>query len=364
MRLSVFGEGVRVPARFGMLMVLALSTTAALAVARFTRNHGRGQLLTALVAAAIVADSWISGLPLLEPPAAWPAEVPTAQAAASLELPLGDTMRDIAAMYRAMLRSDRTVNGNSGYNPPHYRPLALALAQGDETVFDSLGSAGTVLVAVERLAPGSSERIDWLRSTVRARELQSTDRFAFFLAPGRSGPNSRQSLVVSRNGSSGSGGSGRSGGSSGSGGNVCSGAKLTISGARDLRGPVPLAPLVDGRRETFWRSGESQRTGDLLILELAHDADPCAVRLSLGRRPDFYPNALSVATSLDGATWHTAFNGKLGGEAVRAALAHPLDVVLDLPLDGRTARYVRMRIESDQPKAPWVVTDVAVVGDR
>ncbi|HEY7291095.1 MAG TPA: discoidin domain-containing protein [Vicinamibacterales bacterium] len=332
MRISLFGDGIRAPARFGMLAILALSTAAALACARLTRSTRRPSAIVAIVAAVVIADSWISGLPLPELPPRWDADVAAMGASVAMELPVRDPMRDIAAMYRASLAGITTANGNSGYEPPHYRPMSLALALGDETVFDALGESKPVLVVVERPAPGSNERIAWLRSAVHATEVQSTDRFAFFLV------RSRPIDPV-----------------------ACSPAALPIASARDIWGPLPLGPLVDGRLNTFWSSGDAQQTGDILALDMGRDVEACGVRLSLGTRAAFYPNALSVATSTDGTTWHTTFNGKLGGQVMRAALAHPLDIALDLPLDRQPARYIRMRIEADQPRVPWEVMEVRVL---
>ncbi|HEX7140650.1 MAG TPA: hypothetical protein VF219_22550, partial [Vicinamibacterales bacterium] len=95
MRISVFRDSVRVPARFWMLAILALSGAAAIAWTRLVSN--RSVVNTSLVAVAIVADSWISGLPLLPPPSPWPGTLPTTNVQAVLALPLGDTMRDVAA---------------------------------------------------------------------------------------------------------------------------------------------------------------------------------------------------------------------------------------------------------------------------
>ncbi|HEX7140163.1 MAG TPA: discoidin domain-containing protein, partial [Vicinamibacterales bacterium] len=210
---------------------------------------------------------------------------------------------------------------------------SLALEKRDETVFDALAERGPLMVAVDRTAPGWADTAAWLQRSVAASDVQRDEGFAFFLVRGhpRGAPG-------------------------------CTEHTLPIVAARDLTGPLDIRPFTDGDAATSWTAGESQHAGDLLTLDLGRIVSPCGVRMALGKRPERYPNALSMATSEDANSWQVQFNQKLGGETIRAALANPLNVTLDLPLSGEPARYVRLRIEADQPKASWTVTEVAVVG--
>jgi len=334
MQLSIFRDGIRVPARFAMPTILALSAAAALAYARLVTTQS-ARVAAVLVTAGILADSWIAPIPLFERPARWPDEMARTRAAVAIELPLGDTMRDIAAMYRAMAAGIPIVNGNSGYLPAHYRPLTLALATGDETAFDALTEAGPLLVSIDRTDPGAENRVEWLRRNPRASLSGSTSAFTWFVVRGSEKRAPR-----------------------------CDGNTVRLVAARDWWGPLPIAPLTDRSNDTWWLSGDTQQTGDFLLLDLGQAARPCSVRLGLGTRPAWYPNALSVATSVDGTEWRTEFSGKLGGEAIRAAIAQPRDAVIELPAGGAPARYIRLRIESDQPNAPWIVTEVTVTASR
>ena len=117
MKFSVFGESISVPARFAMPAILALSTASALAFARLVRNRGSLSIAACVVGVAIAADSWIRPLPVLPPPPAWPSTVSTANIAAFVELPLGETLHDAAAMYRTTLTDRPTANGYGGLLP-------------------------------------------------------------------------------------------------------------------------------------------------------------------------------------------------------------------------------------------------------
>ena len=45
-------------------------------------------------------------------------------------------------MYRAIGHRHPTINGYSGYSPPHYDKLRAAIANHDETGLDSIGAFG------------------------------------------------------------------------------------------------------------------------------------------------------------------------------------------------------------------------------
>lgn len=345
MRLNVFGQGVRVPARFGMLMILSLAMAAAIAFGRLVpRGARRTPVLAGLLCAAVVADAWIHPVPMFAAPAAWPSSVPTAGVASILELPLGETTHDVAAMYRAVLTGIPTVNGYSGYFPPHYEPLRFALEERDETALDFLAGRGPLLVVVQRDWPYARERIDWLRSLSSqgeephpgTREVAVDDGHAWFLVNTTPGNDPA----------------------------ACGDARLPIASARDWRGAVNLASLTDSDDATFWSTGESQRAGDALIVDLGAVARPCSVRLTLGSHRGSYPRALSVATSIDGEQWDGVFNGKLGGAAVAAALARPRDTRLELPLLNRPSRYIRLQAIASHPQVGWLVTELAVTASK
>ena len=104
-----FDEGLRVPARFVMITILAVAVAAGIALVRLTGSASRTVrvAVTVLVLTAIAADSWTFTLPM---PSAPPLiELPDAvpPSAAVLELPLGNVGPDIAAVYRSMATAGR-----------------------------------------------------------------------------------------------------------------------------------------------------------------------------------------------------------------------------------------------------------------
>src|SRR5205823_3711753 len=124
MRLPVFADGVRVPARFAMPAILTLSVAAALAFSRLKGEPRKARIVLLVSVSGIIADGWIGHLPLSVVPRPWSASRGQGFAAV-LELPAGDTERDASAMYRATFHRRPVVNGYSGYEPTSYSLLRL-----------------------------------------------------------------------------------------------------------------------------------------------------------------------------------------------------------------------------------------------
>jgi hypothetical protein len=333
MHLPLFDHGVRAPARFAMPAALALSVAAALA---FSRLSARGSRRTAvafgIVVAGILADTWVPGIPLASVPGSWN-PTPARGFAAVLELPLGGTGEDVAAMYHTVRHHLPTVNGYSGYAPPHYEALRIALANRDETALDSLASSGPVLVAADKSKDG-----DWpgfVRGHRDVRPLGEDGRWVFFALP--------QSAPAQA---------------------PCDTGSLPIAAASDSRGALPTATITDGSKFTWWTLGRPQQVGDWLVLDLGQAAAPCAVVMWQEGFQTFYPRAVSVATSVDGTVWTAAFSGKTGGLAIRGALASPVHPQLAIALPSLPARFIRLQVEQALARDWWVVTDISVRGRR
>jgi hypothetical protein len=333
MRLPIFAS-IRVPARFGLLATLALAMTGALAFNRLRLHETARRALAAALLVGITADGLISNLALPAVPDMWTA-LPADGFAAVLELPLGDTFRDIIATYRAISHRHPIVNGYSGFEPAHYQALRLALDERDETVLDALASRGPLLVASDRRADPNGERDRWLRANAHSTCIADGDEWSIFYV-GASPP-----LISS-----------------------CSAGPLDIVAAHDDRGIVDVGVLTDGDGGTFWITPHPQQRGDRLILDLGHPARLCSVRLSLGAHPELFPRMLRVETSAAGAAWERAFVGKTGGRAVLAAIDHPRSAWIEFPLPATPVRFIQLTLDAPHPSAPWIITEVSVTGVR
>ena len=147
------GNSVRVPARFWLLTALCLAVLMGLLAAGMLKRRSRlvTSATVAIASCGLVADGW-AWIPTSAVPISAP-RPDLLHAGVVLELPAGETVRDIAAVYRAVMGGWHTVNGYSGYEPIDYQQLRDASAAGNVT-FDAWLARGTlhVLVAEDAVA--------------------------------------------------------------------------------------------------------------------------------------------------------------------------------------------------------------------
>jgi hypothetical protein len=332
MRLPFFADTVRVPARFAMLGMLALAAAGALVVGRLTPlTHARVVLLAGVMA-GILADGWISELPLPSVPQHTLTVPPGDTSTAVLELPLGDVWADTAALYRVTTHHIRAVNGYNGYEPSYYSALRRALADRDETILDALAASGPLLIAADNRADPDETWDSFLSNHPGVTRLKEHGGRMLFQLSARRPPTEES----------------------------CAHDPLDVAAAFDMQGPVDSVVLTDQNPTTRWITAQPQRAGDTLTLDLGRVERLCGVVVSMGSAGVLYPGTLRVTTSFDGVSWKTNFLGKMGGPAYRAALRNPRDARISVPLRGMAARFVALRIEQPHPLYHWAVADVVV----
>ena len=194
-------DGVRVPARYAMIVTLGLGALAALGVARIDRLPGGSRYRSraaAIAGALILAEAFAVPIPInqnateytqpglapLPPSIAIGAAAPevyrfAAQLPASavlIELPLGEPAFDIRYMFHSTLHWRRLVNGYSGGAPAQYETLTESLkdraARPDrawQAIADSTATHAIVHEA-SYTADGGARLSAWLQSR-GAREI-------------------------------------------------------------------------------------------------------------------------------------------------------------------------------------------------
>jgi hypothetical protein len=331
MHLPVFSTEIRAPARFAMLAILTLSVAGALAFDRLRAGASARRAAFAALMFCVLADGWPRQFPMPALPDLLPAHRADGFDAV-LELPLGDS--DQSAMYRATVHQHPVVNGASGFLPSNYEALLGAVRERDASVLDAVAATGHILVAVDnRTDPDHfwSAALRARSSALGTTSLGNEGAWSFFTIE----PSPGQPLCASR--------------------------PLPIARATSNQGDVDLEIMSDGDPATSWRR-PTQQAGDTLVFDLGQSASPCALGLSVGQAAFAFPRALSIATSVDGLSWTTVFQGGTGGEAVRAALAQPINAWLEFALPQRRARFIRLRLETSQPDVPWQISDIMIRG--
>jgi hypothetical protein len=331
MNLPMFADGVRAPARFAMPAIMTLSAAAALAFARLVPAAGRAWIAP-IVAVALIADSWTHPLPLRPVPVDRP-PLPAADESAVLTVPFGDMEQDAIAMYRTLRAGFPSVNGMSGFDPLHYVILRRTLEEGDATAIEALQEHAPLLIVVDKPADPRHAWMAFVERLAGGTRVGETERWAVFRFPRR--PPLPPFLKTQR---------------------------LAIAAIRDERGEVSTASLTDGDPTTGPHRTEAQFAGEAQTIDLGGPASVAALEMSYGHNGETYPRLFTVATSRDGETWETMYDGPTGGRAFRGALANPRDVRIEIGLGPRIARFVRLRLERAVPNMPWWVTEVVVKG--
>jgi hypothetical protein len=199
-------DGLRVPARFLMLVALFLSVLAGLGAAALLRLRQR-QAAVVLIAAGmfgILYESWVAPMrtnqPVIpdarfftpDPPAVGRRLNPIYRVVGQLpestvliEFPFGESAHEILAVFHAGIHRRRLVNGYSGFFPRSYTDRVGALhdvfenpARAEE-VLRSTGATHALVHEGVYTGGAGKEVSDWLRS-IGAREITSNGRDRLF----------------------------------------------------------------------------------------------------------------------------------------------------------------------------------------
>jgi hypothetical protein len=238
-------------------------------------------------------------------------------------------------MYRAALHRRPIVNGYHSYAPLSYQVLKLALADRDHTVLDALASFGPLLIAADNDIEPKRAWASFLLDHPGITRMGDDNNWTLFQLPLREPSRDH-----------------------------CAKHPVATAAVFDEQGEVDAVTLTDWDPATRWITSHPQRVGDVLILDLERVERLCGLVMSMGTEAGFYPRTLRVATSLDSVTWETRFLSKMGGAAFLAALENPRDAQMFIPLRGKAARFITLRIEQSQPLYPWAVADIVVLAQR
>ena len=326
-------EGLRVPTRFWMLGALCLATAAGLAYARIAVRVPRWAGAACLVVSAgLAADGWMAVMPVVPAPDRFLLLERTASGPL-MELPLGPIPGDAAAMYRAIFHGQRVVNGYSGFYTPFYPLLENSLATGEPDAVPRMAALGVTTVAVRRAEDDGGHLAARVAAIPGVRQVAADEQVTVFRVPSVPAdafpeqPRGTRVPVVS----------------------------LTAS-----ERPENARRALDENRETRWDTGRRQQPGVTLTVDLGVARTLGTVVLELGPSVHDFPRALAVEVSVDGAAWEEACRGAVSSIGVTAAARHPLDVPLEFPLGGRSARFIRLTQLGSDPIFYWSVAELRV----
>jgi hypothetical protein len=330
-------NSLRVPARFWMMTVLCLAIVGAILFhrvgLRFPRWRGA---LAGVIMLGILADGWIWKFPVASVPDVWrtSACVAPGPSGAVLELPLGDVLGDLGAMYRSMTHGRPTVNGYSGHFPPHYVALQYAISGREAEVLSALTTYGVEYVVIDR---GHRLEQRWTRfvgghkgaqmvcsePTHTVFRLEETTT-ALTTSASASKSIAVASLFANVNG-----------------------------GAVDL--------MVDGDMATRWTTGP-QVAGMMLEIDLGSSQKLGGLQLALGSSGQDFPRGLRMEASDDRTTWQPVWKGPSAARTMLAALTDSSSVPVAYDLAGVRGRYLRLWLTENDDTFYWSIAELKVLG--
>ncbi|MCC7010636.1 MAG: hypothetical protein IT184_17635 [Acidobacteria bacterium] len=302
------GNALRVPARFGMLCALCLSTAAAVGFSRVARTRA-ARPIAAAIGLAILADGWMPDFtiaPLSPATVTAPGED---RGLPLLELPMENVFSDTAAMLRSTMHRHPLINGFSGYAPAHYGVLQHALTVGDDAALEAFQRGGPLLVAVDRSRDPAGRFVRFVEEVPGVREVARTPLGPLFRLPAVAEPPAETGVF-----------------------------ELPISYV-DASNYLRLEAMLDRDLRTIWQTGGPQRAGDQVIVVLDRPMTVARFELDLGGSRLEYPRELEVDLAEPGHPPVRLWDGRTAGLAILGALNDQARMTMAIPVSARGRRF-------------------------
>jgi hypothetical protein len=303
-------DQLRVPARFWMIVLLCLCVAAGVLLARLLSGR-RVRVAAAaggLCLAGLVLDGW-AAIPAAELPAP-PPRADELRGRLVLTLPLGDAAMDAAAQLHAVEGGWTSINGYSGYDPPHYAILRDASGAGGSSVLSPFRSRGVSVIVHESFAP----HVEMLEREPSADLVGSAAGQRQYVIPPQP-PGERDSPASER---------------------------LPIAAVSAACSTRLASFVLDGDSTTRWECGP-QRPDQAITADFGEVRTLGRIVSAIGPYLAEYPRHLVIETSRDGLLWESAWDGEVTAAALEAVIADPRASRIVLTFPPRSARYVRLR---------------------
>jgi hypothetical protein len=323
-------DAVRVPARLWLLVVLCLAIVLAIGLARFGRERPRQRLATALlVCVGLVGESWMRALPLWPVPDRVAALEARASSTPVVELPLGATDAETAAMYRGIYHHAPVVNGYSGHFPPAYLMLRTALQHDDAAALLPLLEISPLEAVIDRRNRDAARWTALVEQAGGTFDTSSGPYRLYYLdrRPPRGTPSQ--------------------------------GSPITLRSAMTDQGRDVLGALQDADMKTFVYERTSA-AHTVRSVEVTADRT-CAideVELTMSTAPPF----LDVRDRDADGSWRSVWTGLMGEAAVRAALAHPAAPQIRIRFPPRRSSSLQLVLHPSRKGDAWLLAGVRLFG--
>jgi len=351
-------QGLRVPSRLSVLMMLALAVLSGFGAARWVGRMKSSLAKTAvpfILGALLLADFLSVPIPLARldtpgrVPAIYSAVKNLPEGAALVELPIPPRgqakSREAVYIYYSAYHWKKLVNGYSGYIPPGYMIIGEAL--------QSFPSAPTFKLLKNLEVGYLLVHTEWFMSGEGKRVKAGLENF----------PN-QVNLVTAAEGDYLYQLIGQPKQEKKAGTFVEVGDKRKWTGSSNCQsGQTSLA--FDGDPETGWSTERPQREGDYFLLDLGESLRLRELDLSLNKKPLDYLRGYRLEGSDDGLTWQTISENSFYFPELEAGMIDDYSKYrVEISFEPRRVRYVRLTSTLEHKSRPWSIQEIVCRGEK
>ena len=327
-------NALRVPARFWMVATLCLAVVCAVIFDRLTATRGRARVaLAALVSIVAVSDAWMGAMPVATiPPPPKALQCAGAGRGPLVEMPLGYSYSDVAALYRQMFHGRPVLNGYSGYMPPHYPALRVGFELGDTNVLTLMAARGDIDVLIDNEVDRRGRIASYVQSHPGAQHICTEDKHSLYRIEQAHPAQPHDSV----------------------------GEPLPLAVIRANVNGDAVFSMVDGDRTTRWHSGP-QAENTIVEVDLGGLRTVAGIDLLLGGFVSDFPRGLIVELSDDAGKWRRVWQGGSAALAYAAAWESPGEMRLKYRFPPADVRVLRMRQTLNDRRYYWSIAELRVL---
>lgn len=340
-------DGLRVPARFGIFTMFALSTLAGYGASILLRIKGntKKKLLLCLIPGLILLEYYSGPIHLVSvnnaegiPPVyGWLAK--QKEDFAIIELPITDLWHETPYMYYSTYHWKKLVNGYSGYYPPLYYYLKdrMVLFPGSEFLRD-LQSLG-VRYIIWHSQPYPPDWIKWIKGQIGEMDssLALVEQFGsdyiYELAPVLYPTPSVPSISL-------------------------------VNIGWEVEGSIfdhDAFYAIDDVLKTRWSAQVPQRPGTWFLVDLGKKHPVSGLRIHLERYVTDYPRGYKLEVSTDKQVWKLVKEEKAALPPLLSFALHHKNPIFEIYFPAQEARYLKITQTGSDPVHFWSIPELEIL---
>jgi len=351
-------QGLRVPSRLSVVMMLALAVLSGFGAARWVERTKSSWAKTAvplILGGLLVADFLSVPIPLAQMdspgrvPAVYSAVKELPEGAALIELPIPQRgqakSREALYLYYSAYHWKKLVNGYSGYIPPGYTIIGEAM-----TAFPSAPTfkllrdlqVDFVLVHTEWFMSGEGKRVKAELENFPGQVNLLTAAEGDYLYQLVAQPKQEQK----------------------EGALVEVGDKRKWTASSNCKSDEAKLAF-DGDSETGWSTGRPQREGDYFLLDLGESLQVQELDLSLNKKPLDYLRGYRLEGSEDGRAWQALSENCFYFPELAAGMIEDYSKYrVEISFEPCRVRYLRLTSTLEHKNRPWSIQEIVCRGDK